>query len=268
MIDSGLFVGTLRHRRFTPVAHAFTYPLFMALLDVDRLPELMRVSRVTSYNRWNWASFHDRDHLGDPRRSLRDRLAVDATRHGITLADGRIFLLTHLRYLGYGFNPVSFFYCFDAAERLQAVLAEVSNTFGGSHNYWLRPEPASRTFRAAAAKSLYVSPFMPVDLDYAFAFTPPARRLNAHMETVKAGSVCFDATLSLERRPWSAPEIRRALVRYPAMTANVVAGIHWQALKLWWKGVPLVPRVTGDGVGERAAWDTGTADQTDPLTER
>ena len=187
MIDSGLFVGTLRHRRFAPVPHAFTYPLFMALLDVDRVPELMRVSRVTSYNRWNWASFDERDHLGDPRRSLRDRLAVDATRHGITLPDGRIFLLTHLRYLGYGFNPVSFFYCFDAAERLQAVLAEVSNTFGGSHNYWLRPEPASRTFRAAAAKSLYVSPFMPVDLDYAFAFTPPAGHLVAHMETVQGG---------------------------------------------------------------------------------
>ena len=268
VIDSGLFVGTLRHRRFTPVAHAFTYPLFMALLDVDRLPELMRVSRVTSYNRWNWASFDDRDHLGDPARALRDRLAVDATRHGIDLPDGRIFLLTHLRYLGYGFNPVSFFYCFDAAERLQAVLAEVSNTFGGSHNYWLRPDPASRTFRAAAVKLLYVSPFMPVDLDYAFAFTPPARRLIAHMETVKAGAVCFDATLSLDRRPWSALEIRRALVRYPAMTANVVAGIHWQALKLWWKGVPLVPRVTSDGVGERAAWDERTVGQAEALMER
>ena len=143
MIESGLFVGTLRHRRFTPVAHSFTYPLFMALLDVDRLAELMRVSRLTSYNRWNWASFDDRDHLGDPTRALRDRLALDATRHGIDLPDGRIFLLTHLRHLGYGFNPVSFFYCFDAAERLRVVLAEVSNTFGGSHNYWLRPEPGS-----------------------------------------------------------------------------------------------------------------------------
>ena len=72
MIDSGLFIGTLRHRRFAPIAHAFTYPLFMALLDIDRLPELMRVSRVTGYNRFNWASFHDRDHLGDPARPLRD----------------------------------------------------------------------------------------------------------------------------------------------------------------------------------------------------
>ena len=238
MIESGLFVGTLRHRRFTPVAHAFTYPLFMALLDVDRVSELTRVSRLTSYNRWNWASFDDRDHLGDPNRPLRERLAVDAARHGIELPAGPIFLLTHLRYLGYCFNPVSFFYCFDRADRLQVVLAEVNNTFGGSHRYWLRPDPASRTFRAAASKSLYVSPFMPVDLEYAFALTPPADSLVAHMETSRAGSVGFDATLSLERRPWNAAEIRRALVRYPAMTFTVMAAIHWQALRLWLKRVP------------------------------
>ena len=259
MIDSGLFTGTLRHRRFAPVAHAFTYPLFMALLDIDRLPELMRVSRVTGYNRFNWASFHDRDHLGDPARPLRTRLAVDAARHGIDLPDGPIFLLTHLRYLGYSFNPVSFFYCFDAGERLQVVLAEVSNTFGGAHNYWLRPDPGLHGFRAAAAKSLYVSPFMPVELDYRFAFTSPADSLVAHMETVNAGLVGFDATLSLARRPWDAAEIRRALLRHPALTAHVVAAIHWQALRLWWKGVPLVPRLTRDGVGERAACAAGTA---------
>ncbi|MEO8075219.1 MAG: DUF1365 domain-containing protein [Acidobacteriota bacterium] len=268
VIDSGLFVGTLRHRRLAPVPHTFTYRLFMALLDIDRVPELMRVSRLTSYNRWNWASFDDRDHLGDATRPLRQRLASDAARHDLDLPDGRIFLLTHLRYLGYGFNPVSFFYCFDAAERLQAVLAEVSNTFGGTHNYWLRPDPASRAFRAAAAKSLYVSPFMPADLDYAFAFTPPAGRLVAHMQTIRQGSVLFDATLSLERRPWNATEIRRALLRHPVMTASVVAGIHWQALKLWWKGVPWVPRVTDEGLGERAGRDCGTGDQADSVMEQ
>jgi DUF1365 family protein len=241
VIESGLFVGTLRHRRFTPVAHGFSYPLFMALLDVDRLPELMRVSAVTSLNRWNLATFDDRDHLGDANLPLRERLAADAVRHGIEWPAGRIFLLTHLRYLGYGFNPVSFFYCVDRDDRLQLVMAEVSNTFGGRHNYWLRPGSASATFRAEAAKALRVSPFMPMDLDYTFAFTPPAARLVAHMRTIKAGTACFDATLSLQRRPWSAAEIRRALVRYPAMTAVVMAGIHWQALRLWWKGVPVVP---------------------------
>lgn len=268
VIDSGLFVGTLRHRRLGSDPHAFTYPLFMVLLDIDRLPQLMGESRLTAYNRWNWASFNDRDHLGDPTRTLRERLAIDAARHGIDLPDGSIFLLTHLRYLGYCFNPVSFFYCFDGAGCLQVVLAEVSNTFGGSHSYWLRPDPASRTFRSTAAKSLYVSPFMPVDLDYAFAFSLPAGRLVAHMASIKEGSVCFDATLSLERRPWNAGEMRRVLLRYPAMTATVLVGIHWQALKLWWKGVPVVHRVTGDGVGERAACAAETASQGASVMER
>ena len=253
VITSGVFVGTLRHRRTTTVPHAFSTPLFMMLLDIDRLPALMRTSWLTSLNRWNWASFHDRDHLGDPARPLRERLVADAARSGIDLPDGPIFLLTHLRYLGYCFNPVSFFYCFDRAERLQAVLAEVSNTFGGSHNYWLRPESSSPTFRATAIKSLYVSPFMPVDLDYGFAFTQPAGQLVAHMRASRAGAVCFDATLSLERRPWNSAEIRRALCRFPVMTVNVTAGIHWQALRLWWKGVTPVRRTTTDGVDERRA---------------
>ncbi len=142
------------------------------------------------------------------------------------------------------------------------------NTFGGSHCYWLRPDPDSRTFRAAAAKSLYVSPFMPADLEYAFALTPPASRLVAHMETRQAGALGFDATLSLERRPWNAAEIRRMLLRYPAMTAAVIARIHWQALRLWWKGVPVVRRLTADGVGERAACAAETAGRTDSGMER
>jgi DUF1365 family protein len=242
VIEEGLFVGTLRHRRLAPIPHAFTYRLFMALLDIDRLPEAMAVSRVTSYNRWNWASFYQRDHFGDPARSLRARLADDAAVHGLELPNGRIFLLTHLRYLGYCFNPVSFFYCYDGAGHLRMILAEVRNTFGGSHNYWLRPDSASRTFRSSAAKALYVSPFMPPDLDYAFAFTPPADRLVAHMKTTRGGKAIFDATLSLGRRPWTTTEIRRVLLRYPVMTASVMTGIHWQALKLWWKGLPLTPR--------------------------
>ena len=268
MIEPGLFVGTLRHRRMGPIPHSFTVPLFMALLDVDRIPQLMATSRLTSYNRWNWASFHERDHLGVPTLPLRHRLAADAARHGIDLPDGPVFLLTHLRYLGYCFNPVSFFYCFDAAERLRLVLAEVHNTVGGSHNYWLRQDPSSRTFRSTASKSLYVSPFLPVDLEYAFALTSPASHLAVQMSARRAGSVCFDATLSLTQRPWTASDIRRVLVRYPAMTARVTAGIHWQALKLWWKGVPVVPRLSPDGVGERAAMATlTTTDRTDSLME-
>jgi DUF1365 family protein len=241
---SGVYVGMLRHRRVSPVRHEFIYPLFMVLLDIDRIDELMAASRLTSRNRFNWATFDDRDHLGDPSRPLRERVEEDATRSGVALPAGRVLLLTHLRYLGYCFNPVSFFYCYDSADRLQLVLAEVNNTFGGHHHYWIRPHDR-------AAKALYVSPFIEPDVEYSFDFAEPGASLVAHMETMKGGAAFFDATLRLERREWSAREIRRALVRHPAMTASVIAGIHWQALRLWWKGVPVVPRTATD-YGERS----------------
>jgi uncharacterized protein len=239
----GLYVGTLRHRRFSPVSHAFRYPVFQALLDIDRIPEAMAVSRWTSYNRWNWAAFDERDHLGDSSRPLRERVRDDARRAGVELQDGPIFLLTNLRYLGYAFNPVSFFYCCTHAGAVQAVLAEVNNTFGGSHNYWLPSggQGTSRTLRYGASKAFHVSPFMPMAMDYEFAFTRPGGRLVAHMSTLQDGRKVFDATLSLERRPWTPPEIRRALLRHPFMTGKVIAAIHYQALRLYLKRAPFYP---------------------------
>ncbi|MFN7913813.1 MAG: DUF1365 domain-containing protein [Vicinamibacterales bacterium] len=269
----GVYIGRIRHRRTAPVAHAFTYPLFMVLLDIDRIPELMQVSRFTACNRWNWASFHDADHFGDPALPLRQRLAMDAAAHGHRLPDGPIFLLTHLRYAGYCFNPVSFFYCYDTAGALALVLAEVNNTFGGRHNYWLEPAPAARraaaphvggdepqTYRAAAQKSFYVSPFMAPDMAYAFAFTEPGEQLLLHMSLERLSVVetphAFDASLELDFTPWTAPAIARALVRYPLMTAKVIAGIHWEALKLWWKGLPIVARPTPTGEYDNCAAHT------------
>ena len=169
MIQPGFFVGTIRHRRSAPTPHAFAYPLFMAFLDIDRIPELMGVSRLTSVNRWNWASFDDRDHLGQPGLPLRARVQAAAGAVGLELPKGPIYLLTHLRYLGYCFNPVSFYYAFDQAMRLQYILADVHNTFGGTHQYWLRLAPmrdGCGPYRASAEKALYVSPFLPMDLSY------------------------------------------------------------------------------------------------------
>ena len=136
-MKSAIYCGELRHRRFTPVSHEFKYPLFMAFLDIDCIPEVMAQSRLSSYNRWNWASFDDRDHFGDPQSSLRKRMESDAAAQGVTLPDGKIFLLTHLRYLGYNFNPVSFFFCYNREDSLDLIMAEVHNTFGELHNYWL-----------------------------------------------------------------------------------------------------------------------------------
>jgi DUF1365 family protein len=240
-MEPGIYRGTLRHRRFRPVAHEFEYPVFMALLDIDRLAETMAQSPFSSYNRFNWASFEERDHFGDASLRLRDRLAADALTHGVPLPAGRVMLLTNLRYLGYCFNPISFFYFLDDEGRVPVVLAEVNSTFGEHRNYWLwsgnRTEAGGMQFRCA--KSMHVSPFMPMELGYEFALTAPGRTLTAHMETVDGGNRLFDATLTLERRPWTGGELLRTLVAHPAMTAKVTFAIHWQALRLWMKKVPV-----------------------------
>jgi len=271
--EPAIYVGTLRHRRFRPVAHAFSYPVFLVMLDVDRIPELMRVSPFSGYNRWNWAGYDERDHFGDPSLALRDRLQRDAAAHGVTLPDGPIFLLTNLRYLGYCFNPVSFYYLYGRSGQLEMMLAEVNNTFGETCNYWLTPEceltPAAqgpgkgrgrpaegRARRYETRKVFHVSPFMELGHQYTWIFSPPGERLVAHMKTRKSGSVFFDATLTLERRPWNARELRRVLVEYPWLTAKVIGAIYWQALRLRLKGVPYVPHpgAASEGSPRRTIW--------------
>jgi DUF1365 family protein len=158
-----------------------------------------------------------------------------------------MYLLTHLSYLGYAFNPISFYYCCDAGGEVRRVMCEVNSTFGERCTYWL-PAPdagASRSFRHKAAKTMHVSPFMSMDVDYEFVVTPPEANVVAHMNTIARHDgnerPYFDATLVLERRPWTAAQIRGQLVRHPWMTATVIGAIHWEALKLWLKGVPHHP---------------------------
>ena len=242
MIEHGLYRGTLRHRRFDPVRHEFTYSLFMACLDIDRLENAMSVAPFTSLNRPNIASFYDKDHFGDPRQPLRQRLNADAAANGITLPDGQILLLTNLRYLGYAFNPISLYYCHNRAGQLEIVLAEVNNTFGETKNYWLttlNQLPASNALKYRCPKEMHVSPFNKMELDYEFVLTEPGETLVAHMNTLDEGRHFFDATLTLNREPWSAGNLAKALARFPWMTAKVIGAIHWEALRLWLKKVPV-----------------------------
>lgn len=242
-MESAIYSGTLRHRRLFPARHEFSYDLFMVYLDIDRLPELMSVSPLAGYNRGNLISFQEKDHFGDPSQPMRQRLEHDAGRAGVALPDGQIFLLTHLRYLGYNFNPVSFFYCHDRSRRLQMILAEVNNTFGETANYWLTPRlqhPAGDSLRYVFPKTFHVSPFLKPGHIYDWTFSQPGAQLINHCRSEESGRAIFESTLKLERQPWTSRTLHQQLLRFPWVTAKVITAIHWQAFRLLLKKVPVV----------------------------
>lgn len=242
-MNSCIYTGRVRHRRFSPVPHAFTYRLFMMYLDLDELPAVFQQRWLWSVDRPNVASFRRSDHVGDPSMPLeRSIRALVAERTGQPLT-GPIMLLTHCRYFGYVFNPVSFYFCYDAAgAHVEAIVAEITNTpWGERHCYVL----GAKDNRARGARKRYqldkvfhISPFIGMDVAYDWRFSEPAAQLAIHMENLREGRPFFDATMVLRRQEMSGPGLARVLLQYPLMTATVIGAIHWQALRLWMKGVP------------------------------
>jgi hypothetical protein len=246
-MHSSLYVGQVRHRRFVPVEHAFAYRLFMLYLDLDELPELFERRWLWSARRPNLAWFRRADHLGDPAVPLATAVRDLVEQSGGHRPDGPVRLLTHLRYFGYGFNPVSFYFCFNRQDTaVETIVAEVTNTpwkeqfcyvLGGDDR--TSTDSARAPLRYRLDKAFHVSPFMDMDIRYDWRFTRPGKHLAVHMENHRGTDKLFDATLNLQRRPVNARSLAGALLGFPLMTARVTAGIYSQALRLWLKGTPV-----------------------------
>lgn len=238
-MKSCLYVGSLRHRRLAPRPHAFRYDLFMSYLDLAELDEVFRGRWLWSARRPALAWFKRADYLGDAALPLDEAVREKVWRETGTRPRGPIRLLTHLRMFGHCFNPVSFYYCFDArGERVETVVAEITNTpWKERHAYVLPVRGDEMRFRFG--KSFHVSPFMPMAQQYHWRFGTPGPRLAVHMENHDERGKVFDATLTLERREIGSAALAGALARHPFLTLQVLGAIHWQALWLWAKRVPV-----------------------------
>ena len=244
MSASAVYEGTVRHRRFTPVEHGFTYRHAMFLLDLDELPELFDGHPLYSARRPALARISREDHLGDPDRPLADCVRDLVHERTGDRPAGPVRLLTTLRTLGHDFNPVSFYYCYDnSAHAVDAVVAQVTNTpWGESHAYVLRRKGTETVMRDTMAKAFHVSPFIGMDGRYEWRVTEPDERLLVHIDERKDdGQQVFDATLSLERHEITRARLNRIMARFPAMSLRVATLIYWNALKLKLKGAPYFP---------------------------
>ena len=246
-MNSAIYAGWVRHRRRGPVGNSFRYEAFLVYLDLAELSDVFRGRLLWSTSRPAPAWFRRRDHLGDPAIPLDEEVRALVHARTGTRPSGPVRLLTNLRYWGYCMNPVSFYYCFAPdGIAVDTIVAEVHNTpWNERHCYVLPGRRAERTASGALRfrfpKVFHVSPFMPLELDYDWRFTPPGRTVFVHMDNLARGKRFFDATMVMRRREIDGRALAGTLTAHPFMTGKVIAAIYWQAFRLWLRRCPTFP---------------------------
>lgn len=237
-MNAALYPSRVSHRRLFPKPYRFVYRVFYLLVDIDHIDDTARRLRLFSHNRFNLLSLYDRDHGRGEIGGLRLWAESLLREHGIELEGGRIRLLCLPRVFGYGFNPISLWYCEHADGSLRAVIAEVHNTFGERHSYLLASGGEAMPYQQVHEKDkcFHVSPLMDMEGRYRFEFNDPAERSRLVIREYRRGELLMVATLAGERRVLTDSSILKQVLTMPWMALKVVAGIHWEALKIWLRG--------------------------------
>ncbi|MGJ4947456.1 DUF1365 domain-containing protein [Bradyrhizobium sp. HKCCYLS20291] len=240
-----LYVGEVMHARMRPATHRFQYRVMSLLVDVGRLKEADRQSALFGINRRALYSFHERDHGRRDGSSLLAYARDCAAEHGIDLDGGRVLLLCYPRLLGYVFNPLSVYFCYRSDGALALMIYEVRNTFGEINAYVLPVKPnemSAAGLRQSQDKTFYVSPFIDMAMRYHFRVTPPGDNVKLRILETSADGPLLAATFFGCRRSLTSRSLLAAFLSLPLVTLKIFAAIHWEALRLWAKGVRLVPR--------------------------
>lgn len=243
-LHSAIYCGEVMHQRLKPAEHRFVYKVSSWLLDLDEL-EALDTLRFFSVNRFNLFSFHTKDHGDGSTTPLKEQVNALLRDNNIDLGAGAIRILCYPRILGYVFNPLSVFYCYNEDKELAAILYEVSNTFNQRYSYLIPVEKASgNVIQQACSKHFYVSPFIPMETHYQFRMTPPNDSVAVLIHQTDPEGAILNATFTGQRIEITEKTITQTFWRHPLMTMKVIAGIHWEALQLWRKGMRIQPRPT------------------------
>ncbi len=240
MRSSRAYTGFVTHVRRRPKSHRLKYKVFYLLLDLDELPALDAQLSLFGHNRAAPFAFYDVDHGACDGTSPRAWAVAQLAKAGIEIFGGRVLLLCMPRMFGYVFNPLSIYFCYDASDDLRAILYEVRNTFGESHTYVVPVDEDGRAIhRHHFDKAFYVSPFLPMDCTYDMATLPPSERVSVTIAEADTDGPILTAAFSGGAKALTDGFLVASLVRYPLMTIKVIAGIHWEALKLSHKRTPV-----------------------------
>ena len=241
-MTSSIYNGAVIHKRFKPKKHFFRYSVFSLLIDLSELEDLNKRIKFFSLNKFNLVSFYEKDHGHRDGSSLVEWIKKNLNENGINSKDIRIKLLCYPRIFGYVFNPLSVFFVYDSSEKLISILYEVKNTFGEQHTYIFKVKDDANLFQHYCSKKLHVSPFIEMNCNYFFRILKPGEKISVIIDQYQTDEKILYASQDGKRVDFTSKELLKSYLKHPLMTFKIISAIHYEAFKLWTKGIKLVKK--------------------------
>ena len=239
---SSIYNGTVIHKRFKPKTHFFKYNVFSLLIDLSELDQLDKNIKFFSFNKFNLISFFEKDHGDRDGSSLVEWVKKNLDKNNISSEDVKIKLLCYPRIFGYVFNPLSVFFIYNSNEKLISILYEVKNTFGEQHTYIFKVENENNIFQHNCSKKFHVSPFIEMNCDYFFKILKPGEKISVIIDQYHTKEKILYASQDGKRVDFNSKELLKSYLKHPLMTFKIISAIHFEAFKLWTKGIKFIKK--------------------------